>query len=83
MVHELAGQPAMARLGEVVGRLSPDERAVAAHSLHLGRLVDDHKLDLERSDFLVRPILGADPDTGSISVGGDVELGATVQFHDP
>jgi len=81
MVHELAGQPAMARLGEVVGRLSPDDRATAAQSLHLGCLVDDHKLDLERSDFLVMPILGADPDTGSISIGGEVELGATVQFQ--
>ncbi len=81
MVHELAGQPAMARLGEVVARLSPEERAAAAQSLELGWLVDDHKLDLERGDFLVRPISGADPDTGAISIVGEVEVGATVQFH--
>jgi small ligand-binding sensory domain FIST len=81
MVHELAGQPAMARLGEVVRHLSPDERTAAAQSLHLGWLVDEHKLDLERGDFLVRPIQGADPDTGSIAIPAEIEVGATVQFH--
>ena len=81
MVQELAGQPAMARLSEVVAQLSPDERAVAAQSLYLGWLVDDHKLDLERGDFLVRPVHGADPDTGALSVPGDIDVGATVQFH--
>ena len=43
--------------------------------------MDDHKLDLERGDFLVRPVLGADADTGAISVSGEIEVGATVQFH--
>jgi len=81
MVYELAGQPAMARLGEVVRRLSPDERTLAAQSLHLGWLVDDHKLDLDRGDFLVRPIQGADPETGAIALPDEVEVGATVQFY--
>ena len=81
MVQELAGQPAMARLSEVVAELSPDERAAASQSLYLGWLVDDHKLDLERGDFLVRPVQGADPDTGALSVPGEIEVGATVQFH--
>ena len=35
--------------------------------LHLGVVVDEHRLDFERGDFLVRNVLGADRDTGAIA----------------
>jgi small ligand-binding sensory domain FIST len=49
--------------------------------LHMGVVVDEHKLDLSRGDFLVRNLLGADQSTGALAVGDVVEIGQTVQFQ--
>jgi small ligand-binding sensory domain FIST len=47
----------------------------------MGRVVDEHKLDFDRGDFLVRNVLGADRANGAVAVGDEVEVGATVQLH--
>ena len=80
-VHELAGRPAMARLQEIVNSATDDDRELMREGLHLGLVVDEHRLDFDRGDFLVRNLLGADPSTGSLAVGEAVEVGQTVQFH--
>jgi len=81
LVHELAGQPAMARLQELVQAATDAERDLMRDGLHLGVVVDEHKLDFSRGDFLVRNVLGADRRTGSIAVGDRVDVGTTVQFQ--
>ena len=81
LVHELAGQPAMARLQELVQAATDAERELMRDGLHLGVVVDEHKLDFSRGDFLVRNVLGADRRTGSIAVGDRVDVGTTVQFQ--
>jgi small ligand-binding sensory domain FIST len=80
-VHELAGQPAMRRLQEIVEAVDDDERELMRNGLHMGLVVDEHKLDFRRGDFLVRNVLGADQKTGSLAVGDHVTVGQTVQFH--
>jgi small ligand-binding sensory domain FIST len=80
-VHELAGQPAMSRLQEIVDAASERDRDLMREGLHLGIVVDEHRLDFERGDFLVRNLLGADQSTGSLAVGEAVEIGQTVQFQ--
>src|SRR4029077_198082 len=37
--------------------------------------------DYEQGDFLVRGVLGADPDSGSIAVGAAVRSGQVVRLH--
>lgn len=81
VLYELAGRPALERLEEVLSALSPDELAMARQGLHLGRVIDEHKVDFERGDFLVRNVLGADRDVGAVAVGDRVEIGDTVQFQ--
>jgi small ligand-binding sensory domain FIST len=81
MVLELAGRPALERVQETLAGLDERERAAAARGLHLGRVVDEHKLDFDRGDFLVRNVLGADRENGAVAVGDVVEVGATVQLH--
>ena len=44
-------------------------------------VVDEHRPEFGRGDFLVRGVLGADPDNGALAVGDHVEVGQTVQFH--
>ncbi len=80
-IYELAGRPALERLVELLERLGPDERALAQRGIHLGRVIDEHKVDFERGDFLIRTVLGGDRDVGAIAVGDEVEVGSTVQFQ--
>lgn len=81
LLYELAGQPAMTRLHEIVQASSEDERELMRKGLHLGVVVDEHKLDFARGDFLVRNVLGADQENGALAVGDNVEIGTTVQFQ--
>jgi small ligand-binding sensory domain FIST len=80
-IFELAGQSALSRLEQVAQRSDPDERALLAAGVHLGIVADEHKADFGRGDFLVRSVLGADRQSGALTVGAVVEVGTTVQFH--
>ncbi len=82
VVYELAGQPALERLLEMA-RSGMSERDISLinQGLHLGLVIDEHKTDFGRGDFLVRNVLGADQSNGAIGVGEVVEVGTTVQFH--
>jgi small ligand-binding sensory domain FIST len=81
LVYELAGQPAMTRLQEVVQVATEPERELMRNGLHLGVVVDEHRLDFSRGDFLVRNVLGADRRNGAIAIGDHVDVGTTVQFQ--
>jgi small ligand-binding sensory domain FIST len=80
-VAELAGTRALEKLDEVVGGLPDEERKLAASGIHLGIAIDEYADEHERGDFLVRPVIGADPDTGTLTVGDVVEVGQTVRFQ--
>ena len=81
LIEELAGKPAMERLQELAAGASEDERELLRQGLHVGLVVDEHKADFARGDFLVRNLLGADEQTGALAVGEQVTVGQTVQFH--
>ena len=81
LVHELAGRPAMERLQELVQAATEADRELMRSGLHVGLVVDEHKLDFARGDFLVRNLLGADTRTGALAVSEPVPVGTTVQFH--
>jgi small ligand-binding sensory domain FIST len=81
MIHELAGRPALTALRDAVAGLPESEREQVAEGLLLGLVVDSGKPEFKRGDFLVRALLGADPDTGAIAVGAHVEGGQVVRLH--
>ncbi|MDP9386920.1 MAG: FIST C-terminal domain-containing protein [Actinomycetota bacterium] len=82
VVYELGGAPALERLLAMTAEdMSEEDIDLIDQGLHLGQVIDEHKLDFERGDFLVRNVLGADEATGAVAVGDVVDVGATVQFH--
>jgi small ligand-binding sensory domain FIST len=81
VIYELAGRPALERLVELLEKLEPEDRALAQRGIHLGCVIDEHKAEFERGDFLIRTVLGGDREVGAIAVGDEVEVGATVQFQ--
>lgn len=81
LIHELGGRPALERLQEIVGGLGDADRALVQRGLHIGIVVNEHKLDFDRGDFLVRGVLGIERESRGLAVGDVVETGTTVQFH--
>ena len=81
VIEELASKPAIDRLQEVIGALDPRQRALAAGGLMFGIVIDENRPDYGRGDFLVRPIIGADTEAGTIAVGERVRVGQTVRVH--
>lgn len=81
VIYELAGKPALEQLMATVEGLDPGERHLLASGIHLGVVIDEHRAEFGRGDFLVRNVLGADRSVGAIAVGDEVPVGATVQFH--
>jgi small ligand-binding sensory domain FIST len=81
VIGELAGKPAMERLGEVIAALPERERELAAAGVLLGIVIDENRPSYERGDFLVRPIIGADRESGALVTGERVRIGQTVRLH--
>ncbi len=81
IVYELAGQPAVKAIEEVVGELPLQERALVAAGLLIGIVIDGGKPEYEQGDFLVRGVTGADHETGAITVGAAVTTGQVVRLH--
>lgn len=82
VIQELAGESALARLLQMTGTdMSAEDVELINHGLHVGRVINESKLDFERGDFLVHNVLGADQATGAIAVSDVIEVGTTVQFH--
>lgn len=80
-VEELAGRSALDRLQECAATASEEDRMLMRAGLHLGLVVDEHKAEFGRGDFLVRNVLGADQESGAMVVGDEIAVGQTVQFH--
>ena len=81
VIVELGGRPALERLREIYGELDPADRELVRSSLHVGRVASEYQDHFQRGDFLVRNVVGADPDSGVIAVGDLVRTGQTIQFH--
>jgi small ligand-binding sensory domain FIST len=81
IVHELAGRPALETVQTIIGELSARERGLVAGGLLIGIVIDSGKPEFEQGDFLVRGVLGADPESGSLAIGATVRNGQVVRLH--
>ncbi len=97
VIHSLDGEPALAQVQTQVAQLSPEDRALVQQGLLVGRVIDPrhpaeergtgergaspNKEALGRGDFLVRGVIGVDPQSGAIAIGDYVHAGETIQFH--
>ena len=81
-VGESSGpKSALEALRSLIPTLSEEDRRLAQNSLFVGVVRDEFKLNLEPGDFLIRNLLGVDPNTGAIAIGDRVRAGQRIQFH--
>jgi small ligand-binding sensory domain FIST len=81
LIYEVGGRPPLARLRELAAALPGPERDLLAQGAYLGIVIDEYQAEARQGDFLVRGIAGADPESGAIAVGEEMQAGQTVQFH--
>jgi small ligand-binding sensory domain FIST len=81
MVVELDGQ----RPADVVRSLwdqgPPADRALLETALFLGVVMKPQREFYRQGDFLVRNIVGLEPNSGALAVAADIEPNSVVQFH--
>jgi small ligand-binding sensory domain FIST len=81
ILRELAGRPALEALRDAIAALEPAEQALVASGLLLGIVIDGGKPEYGQGDFLVRGVIGADPEAGTLTVGARVQEGTVVRLH--
>jgi small ligand-binding sensory domain FIST len=81
LIQELGGRPPLVRLQELASALPGCERELLAAGVQLGVVINEYQAEPGQGDFLIRDIVGADPESGAVAVGEEVEVGRSVQFH--
>jgi small ligand-binding sensory domain FIST len=79
VIRAIDGRPALESLREAIEHLSLSEREMLSGGLLLGIGVPGN--GDEEDDFLVRSLLGADPEVGTVAVGASVQPGQVVRLH--
>jgi small ligand-binding sensory domain FIST len=81
LIIELDGQPALASLELLHTELSPDDQRLFRRALHIGVVMRDALESYEHGDFLIRNILGIDPNEQTLAVDLIPRDNQVVQFH--
>jgi small ligand-binding sensory domain FIST len=81
VIFDLDGRPAVEVLQQLFESLDDRDRARARHSLLLGVVMDRHREIYDRGDFVIRDLVGVDPQSGALATGTPLYKNAVVQFH--
>jgi len=81
LILEIGNFPAYQDLEAAYLSIPAEQRVSVRNNLFLGLAVSEYIEDFKRGDFLIRNILGADPQIGALAVGAYPRVGQTVQFQ--
>jgi small ligand-binding sensory domain FIST len=81
LIQEIANRPAYEVLAETFNRLPSEEQKKAQRNLFVGLVINEYLEEFHRGDFLIRNIVGANPQSGTLAVGASPRAGQTIQFQ--
>ncbi len=81
VIYELDGRTTFSSLQELYMGLDEHDRELMGTSLFLGVAMDEFKQEPKAGDFLIRNLLGIDPQSGAVAVGEYLHEGMRVRFH--
>jgi small ligand-binding sensory domain FIST len=81
LIRNIANRPAYAVLSETVHSLPPEVQSKVSGNVHIGLAANEYLEEFHRGDFLVRNLLGGDPNSGVLAVGARPRMGQTIQFQ--
>lgn len=79
VVRELGGKEPVAYMRALYDGLDKRDKELFRHSLFVGLEIQSSKIEFQ-GDFLVRNIVGVDPNTGALAVAGRVRPWQVLQF---
>ena len=80
-ILELDGQPPLQVLHDLYVRSDERDRHLMQHSLFLGTAMRPGDSKYDQGDFLIRNLMGADRENGTINVATKLYVNQVVQFH--
>jgi small ligand-binding sensory domain FIST len=81
VIQHIGNRPALQMLEDAIRALPGAADRIRRSGVFAGLAMDPAKSPLERGDFLVRNLIGADRASGALAVGERVRVGQTVQFQ--
>jgi len=81
VIHRIGNRPALAVLHETFEDLPETLRNRSRGNFFAGLVVDEYLEEHGRGDFLVRNLMGADPDSGAIALAAFPRSGQTLRFQ--
>lgn len=81
LINELDGRRPREIIGALFSSLDEADRARFGDALCIGLALPGPRQVVGAGDFLVRNVLGLDPESGALWIGGRVTPAAVVQFH--
>ncbi len=81
VIEQLGGKPALHAVRDTIDGASEEDQQLLSKGLLLGRAISEYRDRFGRGDFLVRNLIGADKQAGTIALADYVRAGQTVQFH--
>lgn len=81
VVYALGGQPAYSALENAFQSLSDVEKSTARGNLFAGIAGNEYVDEFKPGDFLIRSIIGADPNSGAVVIGDLPRIGQTLQYQ--
>ncbi|AMN45805.1 hypothetical protein ACG33_01520 [Steroidobacter denitrificans] len=81
LIRELDGRSARDTLASVFEHLRPADQELFEGSLFLGLAMQSGTSEYLPGDFLIRSILGMDPQSGALWINANIVTNSVVQFH--
>ena len=81
LVTTLGSRPAYQVLDETFGGLSTADKQIANGNLFVGLAMSEYLEEFKTGDFLIRNLLGGDPQAGVLAIGAHPRIGQTMQFQ--
>ena len=81
LLYELDDEPAFQVLQELFADLDERDQRLASTALFVGVLMDEFSEKPRVGDFLIRNLIGIDPQRGAVAVGENLQEGMRLRFH--
>ncbi len=81
VLQRLDGQPPVELVEELFEAASASDRELFRNSLFLGLEMQSDQGEYAQGDFLIRNIIGIDPDDGALAIAAPLRQSQVVQFH--
>jgi small ligand-binding sensory domain FIST len=80
-ILKLGGKSALQTIQETYATMTLEDRQLFQRAPHVGVVLNERQHSFGPGDFLIRNVVGIDPDHGAVFVSDYLRRGQTIQFH--